>query len=242
MIMTVQDLLTDALGLINTTAADETPSTSDLNVAMRAANVMIDRWSSQQLMLRSTDEITFTCIAGQAEYTIGPSGADITKPKPLSVQHGFLTDSDIDYPLDVISRELYDSYQDKNVSQSRPDAIAYDPMDAQQTVPQGTFYLYYTPDKAYPVTLQVFSYLTEFVNLSDNVNFEPAYYEALIYNIAVRVFRRFHAATVVIPPDIEKIAHESLSNIKALNSTRILAGCDLPGARVTVYNVYTDGY
>lgn len=240
--MTVQDLLTDALGLINTTAADETPSTSDLNVVLRAANVMIDAWSSQQLMIRSANDLSFNTVAGQADYTIGLIGADVTASKPLSVQSGRLTDNDIDYSLDVISKQLYDTYQDKNVSQSRPDAIAYDPLNAQQSPLMGTFFFYYTPDKIYPVTLQVFSYLSEFVNLSDNVSFEPAYYEAIIYNLAVRVFRRFHAANVPVPVDIERIANESLGKIKALNSTRVQAGCDLPGARVTVYNVYTDGY
>lgn len=242
MILTVRDILIDAMGLIGATEIDETPSSTEMAVALRTANVMLDRWSSQSLLLRSSDSIVFTLTPNKASYTIGASGCDIVGAKPLSVQSAYVTDNNIDYPMDTITRDMYDRFQDKHVSTSRPEYVAYDPDDAQQTVSSGTFYFYYTPDKPYSVSLDVFNYLNEFVNYTDRVNFDPAYYEAIIYGLAVRLFRRYNDRTIPVPQDIIVIAHDSLNNIKALNSVRIPAACDIPGARVSTYNVYTDGY
>lgn len=242
MTLTVLQLLSDALGLIGAIEIDETPSSSELEKARRTANVMIDRWSSQHLMLRSSSSIVFTTTPNQASYTIGLSGSNIIASKPLRINYATVTDNSIDYSLDVIPKSLYDSYQDKNVTFSRPNAIVYDPDDAQQSVQKGTLYLYYTPDKAYTVTLDVDLYLTEFDSFADTVNFEPAYYECIIYNLAVRLFRMYNGPNVVVPSDIMLIANNSLNNIKVLNHERVMADCDIPGSVKTSYNIYTDSF
>jgi hypothetical protein len=60
------------------------------------------------------------------------------------------------------------------------------------------------------------------------VAFEPAYYEALIYGLAVRLFRRYSDDKTPVPQDLASIAHESLKNLKNLNSERIPSMLDLP--------------
>ena len=242
MTLTVEQIIKDALGLINANEIDETVGANDAQIALRAANVMLDRWSSQHLMLRSTDTITFSTVGSQAAYTIGASGADITANKPLSIQSAYVTDSQIDYTLDIVDKSVYDSFQDKNVSLTRPQYICFDPNDAQQSAQKGTFYLYATPDRTYTITCEVDSYLTEFVNLTDTVSFEPAYYEAIIYNLAIRLFRRYHPVTAQLPMDVAQIALSALNNIKTMNSTRVPAALDIPGAGRSTYNIYTDGY
>lgn len=242
MTLTVEQILKDALGIINANEIDETPSDSDMQIAMRTANIMLDRWSSQHLMLRSTDTLVFNTVGDQASYTVGSTGADITAAKPLNIQSAYVTDSNIDYSLDVIDKSVYDGFQDKNVSLTRPQYICFDPNDAQQTSQKGTFYLYATPDKTYSVTCEVDSYLTEFVNLTDTVSFEPAYYEAIIYNLAIRLFRRYHPITAQLPQDVALIALSALNNIKTMNSTRVPSALDIPGAGRQTYNIYTDGY
>lgn len=239
MILQVQDILKDAMGLIGVIEIDETPSASDMSLALRVCNMMLDRWSSQRLMLRSETEITFTLTGGKAEYTIGPVGCDITTPRILSVQSGYVTDAQTDHPIEIITRTLYDTMEDKNVSTSRPIYVAFEAGAAQQAVPKGTLFFYYTPDKNYPVLLQCDTYLNEFVNFTDTVTFEPAYYECIVYNLAVRLFRFYNTAKMQIPPDIVMIANNSLSNIKTLNNSPIIAAIEVPG-KMTRYNIYTD--
>jgi hypothetical protein len=238
--LTVQQLLTESLGLIGAVAVDETPTTSELNNAMLVANVMLGRWSSQNLMIRSDLKITFPLVGNKADYTIGLVGADLTYDKPLSLNHGYITDNGSDYNLDVITERLYDEQDDKKIAFSRPQYVCYDPGSAQQTNQTGTFTFYDTPDTAYTATLSVSAYLTEFVNLSDIVTFEKAYYEAIIYNLAVRLFRRYHSVTAVIPTDITTIATYAENNIKNMNSQPINVGTDLPGVKPLTYNILTD--
>ena len=239
--MTVQDILVDAMGLIGATAIDETPTTSELNVALRAANVMIGRWSSQHLLLRAVGPLIFTLTPGKASYNIGLVGADITEPKIIAIKGGTVTDNSIDFSLEAVSIDLYNAMQNKSLVTARPIYVAYDPGYAQQANQIGTIYFYSCPDKAYTVNLDTDYYLTEFNALADNVTFEPAYYEAIVYNLATRLFRRFHSKDSAVPEDIMSIAAESLKNLKNMNSVPQLALIEIGGASPR-YNVFTDGY
>ncbi len=241
MIVTVGDILKDAMGLCNATEIDETPSSSDMNVALRAANVMLDRWATQNLLVRADTQISFSTQVNKASYTIGASGADITASKPLRLHSGYVTDGNMDYPLDVITKEMYDNLDDKNVGTSRPTYVVYDPGAAQQTAQKGTFFFHHTPDKVYAVKLEANTYFTEFVNYTDPVAFEPAYFEAIVYNLAVRLFRRYTDDKTPVPADLASIAMESLKNLKNLNAVRVPATMDIPGVK-GIYNVLTDSY
>lgn len=239
--ITVQQLIVDTMGLIGATAIDETPSSSELQVGLRTANMMINSWATNRLLLRSEIDITFNLTTNKAAYTIGLTGADITENKILAIKSGYVTDASIDHPVEIIEKGLYDSFEDKNVSKTRPEYVAFDAGIAQQTNQTGTIYFYNTPDKTYPVTLSCTTVLNEFVNLSDLITFEPVYIEALMYNLAIRLYRRYHDRNSQIPMDIVDLAQKSMTNLKALNSFTVLSGTDLPG-KVNVYNVYTDGY
>lgn len=240
MILQVQDLLHEALGLIGAIAIDETPTASEYNQALRTLNVMVDRWSTQRLLLRSSTPQTFTMTAGKYIYTIGASGADILAPKPLKILSAFYTDmAGIDNAVEVIDRTAYNNLSDKHTSTGPTMYICYDSGGPQQTTSIGTLFVYMSPDQPYALSFESDCYLTEFVNLADTVSFEPAYYEALIYNLAVRLFRYYRAPADAVPQDILQIATNAINDLKNLNSVTILAGMELPG-KVSSYNIYSD--
>ena len=134
----------------------------------------------------------------------------------------------------------YNNIQDKNISSGQPMYVAYDPGSAQQAVNIGTLSVYYPPNETSVMYLETDCYLSEFVNISDTVNFEPAYYEAIIYNLAVRLFRFYRDINTQIPPDMAMIATNSMTNLKTMNSVTLQAGMELPG-KVSKYNIFTDG-
>lgn len=238
--MTVGDLLKDALGLCNATEIDETPASTDMAVAKRTANIMLGAWSAQHLLLRAAQSLTVPTVAGTASYTVGPSGADVTAAKPLKVESGYATDASMDYPLEIWPGGAFDTLQDKT-SQGRPSYVTYDPGNPQQSAQKGTLRFYYTPDKVYSVTLQCQICLTEFVNYTDTLTFEPVYYEPLLYNLAVRLFRRYANDQTPVPLDLAIIARDSLSVLKALNAEPVRSVLDLPG-RAGSYDGYSDSY
>ena len=240
MIVQVQDIIKDALGLIGAIAIDETPTNSEFTQALRTLNIMIDRWSSQRLMLRSSSPLTFPLVAGKSSYTVGTTGADVTAAKPITITSATYTDSNSnDYPVDIIDIVTYNNLGDKTISSGPVMYIAYDPGNTQQNTNKGTIYVYLTPDQAYTLSMEVQSYLTEFTSITDTVTFEPAYYEALVYNLAVRLFRYYRDAAAQIPSDILVISVNSLNNIKTMNNIQVICAMDLPG-KTSSYNIYND--
>ncbi len=241
MVLQCADLITAAMSLIGVTEIDETPSASEMQLGLTTINILLDRWSTQRLLLRATTYLSFPLVIGQASYFIGLSGPDIVAPKPLKIYSAYYRMSgDVDEPIDVIDRTTYDNLADKNIGTGPPEYICYYPGAAQQTTQTGQFFVYLTPDQAYIMNLELDTYLTEFATIFDTVTFEPAYYEALVYNLAVRLFRHYHGIADQIPADIVGIANNSIANLKTLNATQIVAGMELPG-KSSGYNIFVDG-
>ena len=240
MILTVQELLTDAMSLIGATAVDETPTTSELNLGLRVANMMLSRWQSMSGMLRATDSVSFTTTGGKSDYTIGASGFDVASAKPIPIFSAIVTDtSSVNYPLDIVDKSWLDQINDRTISRGRPTMIAYDAVAVQQAIPSGLVSLYYTPDTTYTITFECSRDVTSFDTLSENIDFDPSYYEALKYGIAVRLFRHYHAVNVPIPVDLLKNENEANKTLYTLNHKTIIAASDIPVSGGT-YNVYTD--
>lgn len=241
MVLTVADIIKDMMSLIHVRAIDETPDTSQYDQAMRVLNVMLDRWSSQRLLLRSTTPISFPLVVGKGSYTIGASGSNITANKPLKIISAYKRDeSGVDYPIEIIPIEQYNNLTDKSVSMGEVLYLSYDPGAAQQAAQQGTIYVYYEPSTPETIYMEADCYFTEFTAITDTVTLEPAYYEPLIYNGAVRLFRYYRDAGIQVPADIMAIANNSLNNLKTLNAVPFTASLDLPGGKVNKYNIYTD--
>lgn len=239
--MIVSDILKDAMGLIGAVEIDETPTATEIQTAMRVANMMLGRWSTQRLTIRSPSKLTIPLVSGKATYTIGPDGTyDIIGQRPISIISAYLRDqNNHDTPLDIITKSLYNTYPDKEISSGIPSCLVYDPLSSQQNIHSGEITVYNTPSSTYTIYAEAIYYITEFTNVNDDLTFEPGYYEALVYGLAARLFRYYHPITVALPQDIAIIASSSLSNIKAMNSVRIISAMDIPGVSGD-YNIYTD--
>jgi len=238
--LTVQNLIVDSMSLIGATAIDETPTASELALGLRTANMMIDRWSSIPNLLRARDSISFPVTEGKGTYTIGEYGCDINFAKPVRVITAFVRDAaNINYALDIIEKSTYDSLQDRTVSSGRPSMIVYNPVETAQETPYGEFYVYYRPDRTYTVFVDLSKEITQFETLTELIEFEPFYYEAIKYGIAVRLFRHYHAVTIPVPVDLLAREQETLKTLYTLNSRTPLAASDMPRQQGR-YNIYTD--
>ena len=242
MILTALDIIVASMKLVNAIAIDEAPTLSEQATCLQVLNIMIDSWSASNLMIRSTTLDQLALVPKKFQYTIG-IGGDFNTTKPISISTAFLRDAtNIDTPFAMLNQMEYNSLVDKDIAVTRPDSLYYDPGFTQSATPSsGTIYLYPIPDASsvYTLFLESFKYLTEFTSVTDTVTFEPAYYEALVYNLAMRIFRMFHSSAVAVPNDIVVMARESKRIVERMNSTMVTAGFDLPG-KASVYNIYTD--
>lgn len=239
--MLVQDIFKASMEIIGATTLDEAPEDSEMQKCLRHANLLLNSLSARNLIQLSETQENFSLVATQRSYTIGVGG-NFNTAKPIEILSAFVRDSaGNDYPVDVKTREVYNSYTDKMISSARPEVIYYDPGVSQQATHLGTIFCYPIPDDSTDDLFIVsHKYFTEFVNLTDNVTFTPAYFRMLVYNLAIAIWRPL-GRTGLVPPDITDTAKETMRIVENMNARQIVSGLDLPGASTRGgYNIYTD--
>ena len=195
-------------------------------------------------MVRATIKEHFPLTAGKGDYTIG-IGQDFNTSKPIKIVGGFIRDgNNMDSGLDIITEDIYDSYQDKSISLARPVALFYDPGLTQQSVQTGTIRLYYIPDDSTSYTLYIdetkpFSDISSILN---QVTFEPPYEEAIIFELAIRLWPEYHEVKVPVSKDLYMLANEAMHTVETMNSVQLISSMELPGSGGPIYNIYIGGY
>jgi hypothetical protein len=230
-----QTIITNALVRAKVIDPDETPDNPTMERCRANLNLMLDMWSTERLMIYARTEDIYALTAGDGEYSIGESTADINTVRPVTVEQAYLRDStnSIDYLLEVIIQEQYNRIVLKNV-QSLPKKLYYHP-----SVPNGAIIFNYLPDAAY--TLHLFSTkpFTAFADIVTAYNFPAGYESAMTSNLSIVLADVYEkAASQSMVNDAER----SLSNIKRINAQIPKLSCGLAsfGSKRTAYNVYTD--
>ena len=224
----VSDIFDEVLSIIGVQRMNETADIMHYNTVKRTCNFMMDSWSGSTMMVRAALLENFPVTAGVSSYTIG-SGATFNTAKPVEIVNAYIRDSyGVDYDLEIINKDRLDALPDKSYVSSRPIALNYDPGQSQQSSQKGTITLYYTPDADYTVYLESFKYLTEFVNLTDIVTFEPAYFKCIVWNCAQDVWMKFWP-NKPLPTLIQHTARASKQIVMAMNHEIPTSVCDVPG-------------
>jgi len=222
---------------IGALAADETPSGSDTQLALKTLNMMLGAWSADNLRVRATVQENFPLGAGTRSYTIGSTGVFATV-KPLKILGAFVRDSsNNDSGLNIIGKDLYDSFSDKMISSGTPEDLCYDPGLTQQSAHLGTIFLSPIPNAADTLYIESLKILTSISSVGAAATFEAPYFEALAYNLAVRLYRKFHDHNAPIPTDTLRMAADSLTVIERMNATQPIAGISIPG-QSGGFNIY----
>lgn len=229
---TAQDIINAALRKIGVLAKSEAATDDELNDSLQALNFMIDSWSSRRLLITAEMEETFPLVANKGDYTIGATGADFTSDAPIKIVSAYYRDSfGLDRILSVINKSEYDSQEDKAFVSAPPEVLYYDQGNTQQATRKGTIRLYNRPDDSDTYTLHITSqkYFTEFGSLTAGVTFPPAYYEALVWNLAMSIYPEFHGPKASIPALISGKAADTIEELESVNARKIVSGIDVAG-------------
>jgi hypothetical protein len=243
MIIQVQQLIKTALQDIGAVAKSEMATSDEMTDGLAKLNFMIDAWSVRSLMVLGTVLEGFPLTPGKYAYTIG-LGGDFNTSRPSSVTDAYIRDGNSsDTPVDILTSDEFYALGDKAIATGRPQGLWFDPGLTQQASPLGKINLYPAPDPSTPYTLYMGEQgpLSEFVNLTDAVTFQPAYYEALEYNLAIRLWPQYHDSGKPVENDLKILAAEAMRTIETMNAKRVTATIEAPGKR-SGYNVYTGEY
>lgn len=237
---TGNDLIRAAMRLIQVSAVDTDLTASELRDGLESLNRMIDAWALEELMLYQVTRETFPLAASQLSYSVG-LGGDFDTVRPTKIVGAYLTISTgaipVDYPMQVIGYDDYNDIRLKTLQTNFPSYCYYEP-----AFPLANLYVY--PVCAVnneSITLTSWKPLAMIADPTATVSLPPGYWEALVFNLAVRIAEEYQFD---MRPTTIALAESSLKKIKRLNQRTLTLQTDvaLMNTSQMRYSIYADGY
>jgi len=237
---TGNDLIRAAMRLIQVSAVDTDLTASELRDGLESLNRMIDAWALEELMLYQVTRETFPLAASQLSYSVG-IGGDFDTVRPTKIVGAYLTISTgaipVDYPMQVIGYDDYNDIRLKTLQTNFPSYCYYEP-----AFPLGNLYVY--PVCAVSnesITLTSWKPLAMIADPTATVSLPPGYWEALVFNLAIRIAEEYQFD---IRPTTVALAESALKKIKRLNQRTLTLQTDvaLMNTSQMRYNVFSDGW
>lgn len=180
------ELILDALTLIGVRQMDESIQNSDLQLASRTLNMMLKAWQADGLQLWLKRDVSGTLVASQANYSMGPSGADITVGRPLGMVEVLLQDTDSnDTPLNMLTSNEYKELSNKTTT-GTPNSYYYDPQ-----LTSGVLYIWPAPDATaateYTLEITYQKPVDDMDAATDDFEFPQEWLEVVKYGLAIRL-------------------------------------------------------
>ena len=208
---TGQGIIEDALLDIGVGTPGDTLDQGVLNHGLRVLNRMWSSWGAELGPVYSITQDTYTWGSGAASKTIGATG-DIAVARPIEIVSIQTRKDNLDYTVNRVSYEQYQTTVLKSVSTDYPDVWAN-----SGTFPNDTIYLYPTPASSLTVYINSKKALTAFT-MAGTISLPEGYEEAIQKNLTIELAPA-HGKTV-----------RSETVIRARNAKKaILAINDEPG-------------
>lgn len=184
------ELLYPALRLAGILGAPgRTASTSELADAFDALNRMLGSWSIQDELIYSIQVDRYNLNPSKTSYTIGPSGADFTAPRPIRITEACLVllgPSELHLPLALLTDSQWAHRRLREIPTSVPTEL-YDDYD----FPNSRLFLWGYPTVANDLELFTWQQLSSFPSQAAAVSLPPGYANAICYNLAVQLNDQF---------------------------------------------------
>jgi hypothetical protein len=219
---TALDIIKSSLRKIHVLGAGAPLSNEEASDALSTLNAMLSTWSAEGSLIYTESKETFN-TTGAASYTIG-SGADFDTVRPLYFSAVYVTQGNIDYPLNQIDNQQYARIAQKDLG-SIPEVYYYD-----AGFPTATLFLYPAPTSTSTVTLYSFKPLTSFTNLTTDFSMPEEYRAALEYNLAEWIAPEYEREA---SPSVKKIAKQTKDAVIGQNrrNENFISTIDVPADR-----------
>jgi len=175
--LTARDLVTEALRDSGFTADTETPSSEEIQSALRKLNEAIDILNLNKLWPVAQTTLTITLASGVRIYTIGPTGTFV-HTRPIDVKAIKLLDSNSWIPINQIDDSDWNSKVVTTNVTGLPNSFRYTP-----AYPNGTLEFSALPDESYSMELIVNTLTTQY-GLDDIMDVPAGYYPYLQARLA----------------------------------------------------------
>lgn len=206
------------------------PTTAQYAEGLEAVNDLIKIWSIQHNLIYENTREILTVPSGTQEITIGPTGT-LVAGAPVDILEASLKSGNIEYPLELIDIDRYNSYTDKTIT-SLPSALYY-----RSTAPNGTIYFNSKTDITYQLILTSMKRLAQFVSGTIDNPLPDEYETALKANLKVYWADDVGAGNRV-SPQMMMMANHTLEAIVG-NSINLSPSITELGS-IGIYNIESD--
>lgn len=180
----VRDVIHDALFEIGAFAPGDSIDVALANFCLSRANQILDNWNAQKEASWAQEFLSFSFIANQQDYTIGPSGADFTtaNTRPVTIDGGNVILNNVtpavQNPIQMRDWQWWLTLTVRQVTTTFPTDCYYEP-----NWPLGVLHFWPKPTVNYGLELVARKTLAQ-VTLADSFNFPVGYQNALMLTLA----------------------------------------------------------
>lgn len=189
-----------------------TLSTAQLDQARRAANNLLDNWSSEELMVPTFRLQTFSLSANVGTYTIG-TGQTWNTTRPVSIETAVhvntLNGIPLVTPIKVINAAQFSGINDRDESQNFISALFYD-----RGYPTGNVYVSPRPLGG-SIQIGTYDALTQFADNTTPINIVVGYQDAIEQMLAIKLAPMYDMAP---GGPLVKMANAAMARIRDLNA------------------------
>lgn len=223
---TVNDIVTKAFQKVGILTKTEVISADEMLDGIDTLNAMLSSWSNDSMMVNARTRDDVSLISGVSTYTIG-TGQTFNTVRPTFINDAYVTIGSTDYPLTVITDEIYDDIAIKSIS-GIPEYINYD-----NAYPVGKIRIYPVPSANYTLHIVSEKPLSQF-SINSNVDLPAGWEQALIYNLALLIAPEYNQPLDQV---ILKIASDSKASIqRAIMRNRTLDAQPNAGNSNNIYS------
>lgn len=217
-------LLERALRMLGAIRQGGTSTTAQKAGGLEALNGMLDSLSIDRTMIYQIVSESFTWPAATASRTIGASG-NFNTQWPARIETAYTRDSsNVDSPLEITyDRSVWDSYAVKSTQTEIPELLFLD-----RSYPLATIYLRQVPTYQRTLVLSSWKRLQQFATIADTVSLPPGYEDAIVYNLAERLWPEYPNPGVL--PTITALALRTRAAVKRANPVSTQMRTEIPYA------------
>lgn len=231
---TVRELITDSLIEIGVIDPGEPLDAGTAQFALRTLARMLDRWSSEDLMIYTIKRNEFTLTANQQDYTLG-TGGDFNIPAPAGIDMvSILQGGTIpEVPVEIVSPAQWRDIAVKSTTSSYPTRVWI-----RKTEPLETLSFWPVPtDGSTKAAIYHWTLIGPYTSLDDVIQLPEGYEEAVMTNLAVYLAGPFKAT---IQPSLSQRAMTSKRNIELQNPTDWSVGTELTPIAISSFGIVVD--
>lgn len=226
---TALDLITGAAKLIGVLFKSETMSDDEAADGLVSLNDMLGSWSNNGLVIISRAWESFP-ISGASSYLIGP-GQTLNTVRPVVIRSAYIRSGSIDYPMEQITDEQYQTITLKSTSSPFPDFFNYD-----NAYPYGTIRFYPQLSPSGELHLLSEKPLTSIASLATTVDLPAGWNKAIRYSLAVEMAPEYG---VSVSEEVARGAMNSLAAIElAVAKNRPMKFLPKTIGKPNIYNGY----